>query len=481
MAGKFTGGRLVLEEIHRFATPGVCVAGSSHWDVLAIFRQVLDGLRRAATMHGGRIAGIGIDTWGVDFALLDGAGRLLGNPYQYRDPRHAAAMPAVHAMIGAERLFDETGIQSLPFNTINQLHAESLTRTGVLDAARHLLFLPDLLSYWLCGERVQERTIASTSQLWNPRTGAWSERLVGALGLPGRLFQPVVAPGTRLGVLRPEVRSDTGLPAVPVIAVGGHDTASAVAGAPLDAAGGAFMSSGTWSLLGIELPGPLITPAVRAAGYSNEAGVEGTTRLLRNICGMWLIEQLRADWMRDGGDAGYAEMIAGAEREPAFASIIDPDDPRFASPGDMAEKIRAACRESGQKTPQSRGALVRCALESLAAKYAVACEALREFAPGGLHSLRVVGGGSRNAFLNQATADALGMPVTAGPDEATSLGNLTLQLRAAGIISNLGEGRALIAGSIDEETFTPRDHDAWSEPTARLRALIASRCPAEPA
>ena len=475
MAGEQVGGRLTLEEVHRFQTPGVVVGGSLHWDVLAVFQHILDGLRLATAKYGDRIASVGVDSWGVDHGLLDSAGRLLGNPYQYRDARNAAAMPEALAVAGGARMFGETGVQSLPYNTVYQLYAEKLTNAGVLDVAKHLLFLPDLISYWLCGERVQERTIASTSQLWNPRTGAWSETLLDALGLPAGLFQPVVAPGTRLGTLRPEVREETGMGAVAVVAVGGHDTASAVAGAPLDPAGGAYMSSGTWSLLGIELEEPMITETVREGGYSNEAGVEGTTRLLKNICGMWLIEQLRADWMREGDSVGYEELIAEAKQESAFASIIDPDDPRFASPGGMAGKIREACGESGQAIPTTRGAFVRCALESLATKVAVSFDALRAFSPGPLNSLRVVGGGSRNPFLNQATADALGLPVVAGPSEATSLGNLAMQLKAVGILSHRSEARELISRSVGEEVFAPQDHDRWGEPVERMRGIIAAR------
>ncbi len=472
MAGIHEDDAIALRQVHRFSTPWVNLNGSYHWDILGLYQHILDGLREAATVFGDQVAGIGVDTWGVDYGLLDGGGRLLGNPFQYRDPRTDRSMPEAVAKLSRERIFGETGIQFLPFNTIYQLYAEVLESTGAIGTARSMLFLPDLLTYWLCGEQVQERTIASTSQLWNPVSGNWSDALIGELGIPRHIFMPVIEPGTLLKPVTEHIQAETSLGPVPVIAVAGHDTGSAVAGAPLDRGNPAFMSSGTWSLMGMEVDEPIIAEDVLANGFSNEAGVEGTTRFLKNICGMWLIEQLRAEWRREGREYGYDELVEEAKAEPAFRSIIDPDADRFAKPGEMSEKIRSYCEETGQPAPESRGALVRCALESLAAKYAIVYERLKALSPVALKQLRIVGGGSQNRFLNQCTADALGVEVVAGPVEATSLGNLIMQMKATGRIGSLEEGRALVAHSFEEETYRPGAGESWHGVIERLRGYL---------
>lgn len=471
IAGWVEEGRLGLEEAHRFPTPFVRVGGSHHWDILGLWSSIVEGLRRAGEKFGGRVAGIGVDTWGVDYALLDAGGKLLGNPYQYRDARTETMMEWVFGRISREAIFAETGIQFMYFNTLYQLAAEAQGPSGALRAADRLLFLPDLISYWLCGVAAQERTIASTSQMWNPEAGDWSEAIIGALGLERKLFQPVIEPGTSLGPLREEVREMTGLGPVPVVAVAGHDTGSAVAGTPLSAAAPAFLSSGTWSLMGVELPRPVIGPEVLAAGFSNEAGVGGTTRFLKNICGMWLIEQLRDQWAREGAEYSYDQLLDMAREARPFTALIDPDDARFARPGRMAEKVREFCRATRQAVPETKGELVRTAFESLACKYRIVFDALERVNGRPLPSLRIVGGGSRNGFLNQITANALERPVLAGPVEATSLGNLLVQLQAAGHLASLAEGREVVEASFPAKIFEPREAGEWAAPVKRLREL----------
>lgn len=431
----------------------------------------------AGERYGGRIAGIGVDTWGVDYALLDAGGRLLGDPYQYRDSRTEGTVEALARKPGQEFIFEQTGIQFMFFNTLNQLVAEKKALPGRLELANQLLFLPDLFNYWLCGRQVQERTISSTSQLWNPRTQAWSKALIEALELPQRLFQPVTDPGTVLGPLRDSVRQSTGLGIVPVIAVAGHDTASAVAGTPLSAEAPAFLSSGTWSLMGIESPQPIINSDVLSHGFSNEAGVCGTTRLLKNMCGMWIVEQLRAEWSKQGQELDYARILAMADEAKPFQAFIDPDDSRFIAPGDMASRLSDFCRATGQQVPTSKGGLLRIVFESLACKYRINFDRLEAIVQRPLPSLRIVGGGSRNTFLNQATANALGRPVRAGPVEATCVGNLLMQMMATGLLQDLQTGRQWIDRSFECHDFTPQDCDAWQDQVERLRQYCANNPP----
>jgi rhamnulokinase len=408
----------------------------------------------------------------VDYALLDPRGRLLGDPYQYRDSRTDGAMEAVWARLPKERIYAETGIQFMFFNTLYQLHAELETEPARLRSAGDLLFLPDLISFWLCGVKVQERTIASTSQLWNPLTRDWSEELLKKLDLPRHLFRPVTEPGTVLGELLPAVREETGLGAIPVIAVAGHDTGSAVAGAPLSAEAPVFLSSGTWSIMGMESPAPVLDEAALAHGFSNEAGVFGTTRLLKNICGMWILEKLREQWAREDAECDHDTLMAMAAEATPFRSLIDPDDARFAKPGNMAERMREYCLETGQDAPATQGDHVRCAFESLACKYRLVFDQLESLAGRRFPSLRIVGGGGRNTLLNQFTANALGRPVAFGPVEATSLGNLLMQLVASDAISDLEAGRALVERSFSTEHFTPESPEAWEAPVARLRSYL---------
>ena len=378
------------------------------------------------------------------------------------------------SIVSRETIYDETGIQFMFFNTINQLFAEKEGAERRLEKASDFLFMPDLFNYWLCGEKVQERSVASTSQLLNPITGAWSEVLLDTLEFPKHLFHEITEPGTRIGTLLPEIQQRTGLGPVAVFAVAGHDTGSAVAGAPLRLDAPSFLSSGTWSLMGIEAHYPRIKPKVLEASYSNEAGVEGTIRFLKNICGMWLIEQLKEEWHLDGDDLSYQDILELAEGAVPFRTIFDPDDPSFAKPGEMATRIRAYCHEHRQPIPEHRAQLIRSVFDSLACKYRLVFDQLASFTSKPLTELRVVGGGSQNDFLNQCTANALHCEVHAGPVEATSLGNILMQLKGAGEIASLEEGRIWVKRSFESKTFLPVDPDAWDEPVHRLHQMIIS-------
>ena len=473
MAGIVDDQRIKLQEMNRFPTKGMEVSGSWYWDVEDIFSHVLEGLIKAGPTYGDAIAGIGVDTWGVDYALLDKNDSLLGNPFMYRDKRTEGVEERIQKVISRETIYEETGIQFMFFNTINQLFAAKQMKGEVLDQASDLLFMPDLFNYWLCGEKIQERSMASTSQLLNPITGAWSDALIKALDFPKQLFKPITEPGTRLGTLLPEIQEKTGLGPIPVFAVAGHDTGSAVAGSPLRADNPAFLSSGTWSLMGIESKEPIINEDSHAASYSNEAGVECTTRFLKNICGMWLVELLKGEWESSGAHIGYDALVALASAAEPFRSIIDPDDESFARPGPITGRIQDYCRKHNQPVPESKAHHIRTVFDSLACKYRIVFDQLKELSGKSLTELRVVGGGSQNDFLNQCTANTLNCSVHAGPIEATSFGNVLMQLRGAGKIDSLAAGRQLVEQSFVSTCSQPEDPESWIEPVARLRQIMS--------
>lgn len=472
IAGMLENDRLKLEEVNRFPTVGVRLPTGYHWDILGLYRSILDGLTLAAKKYGDQISSIGVDTWGVDYALLDEKGSLLGNPFQYRDPRTETAEDEVFQKATRKEIYEETGIQFMFFNTLYQLHAEKRDNPSRMEAASDLLFLPDLLSYWLCGKKTQERSIASTSQLWNPKTEKWSAKLIEALGLKESLFRDVTEPGTVLGALLPHVQEETGLGEVDVVSVAGHDTGSAVCGTPLTDEAPCFLSSGTWSIMGIETPSPVISAEALRLSFSNEAGVEGTTRFLKNICGMWLIEEMRRQWEAAGEPVTYEDLLRMADEAPAFQSLIDPDDARFATPGDMLGRVAGYCRETNQKEPKSKGEFARVAFESLACKYKIVFDALQQLAEREFDALRIVGGGCRNGFLNQFAANALGKPVVAGPIEATSIGNVLMQLKGLGTFSSMAEGRKVVEASFSNQRYEPEDTEAWQDAVGRLRDLL---------
>jgi rhamnulokinase len=473
MAARVGPERLELAEVHRFPNRPVRLGGTLHWDVLGLHAGVLDGLRaagrEAGRVDGGHLHGVGIDSWAVDVGLLDADGALLGNPVHYRDARHATAVPAVHAVVPPQELYRVTGLQHLPFNTVFQLAAAR--GSAQLTAARTALLIPDLLAYWLTGAVGAEVTNASTTGLLDATTREWAWDLVDRLGLDRGLFPPLRQPGERLGELTAEVLAETGLAGpVPVTAVGSHDTASAVVGVPASSDRFAYVSCGTWSLVGVELEKPVLTEAGRAAGFTNELGVDGTVRYLHNVMGLWLLQESQRTWAAAGLPADLPDLLAAAARVPAFTAVVDADDPRFLPPGDMPARIAAACAETGQTPPQSQAETVRCILDSLALAYRRALRTAAELSGREVEVVHLVGGGARNALLCQLTADACGLPVVAGPVEAAALGNALVQARAAGVLGGgLAELRALLRATQQVQTYSPSGSPAaWDAAAARL-------------
>ncbi|MCF7673838.1 MAG: rhamnulokinase [Akkermansiaceae bacterium] len=475
MAAKTDFTRIYLEEVHRFDNPGTDLPGGAFWNPLGLYREILEGLRRAHDRYGERIVSIGIDTWGCDHGLLDANGELLGLPHQYRDPRSEGMAEVMHELMPERTIYQHSGVRTLFYNSSLHLLAAQRASSPALAQARTLLFMPDLLGYWLTGRAAVERTIASTSQLLDPRTGDWAREVIGALGLPQQIFGEIVAPGTTLGPLRTEVSKQTGVPAIPVIATACHDTASAVAGIPMTGEDQLWLSSGTWSIMGLETRQPITSDEAFELGFSNELGVTGTVRFLKNIAGLWLIQECKRQWALDGDDLDYAAIdeLAG-EAEP-FTAFIDPDDPVFASPGDMPEKIRAFCERTGQPVPNKKGTVLRVATESLALKYRVVYDRIRAMAGRDFTRLHAGGGGIKNELLSQATANALGITVVAGPVEATSCGNLITQMIATGHLPDLEAGRELIRRSFEFRTFVPEDAAAWDAAYTRFGKLLGDR------
>jgi sugar (pentulose or hexulose) kinase len=403
---------------------------------------------------------------------LDSHGRLLGMPHQYRDARHEGMPAVMHAKIPEKEVYAQTGITTNFYNSSLHLLAEKQIGSPALSVADTLLFVPDLLAYWLCGEKAVERTIASTSQLIDAGTGGWAWGVIDALGLPRQIFGKIVAPGTVLGKLRKEVARDIGMEDIPVVASASHDTASAVAGIPMEGSDALWLSSGTWSIMGLETREPIRTPEAFAARCCNELGVEGTVRFLKNIAGLWLIQECKRQWTLDGESLSYGEMAALAEAAPSFSAFIDPDDAIFAAPGQMPKKIQDWCERTGQAVPQDKGTILRVASESLALKYRVVFENFCALTGKQFERLHAGGGGIQNAFLAQATADALGIEVVAGPIEATSCGNIVVQMIATGYLPDIVAGRALVKDSFTFHNYQPRDTAKWQDAYERFKTFI---------
>jgi len=455
MAGRVGPGTLVLDEIRRFPNRPVRVGGTLHWDILGLYGNVLDGLRAAPP----GLASVGIDSWAVDYGLLDADGRLLGNPVHYRDARTDGVMDRVRAELGDDLLYQVSGLQFLPFNTVYQLLADDLSRASTL------LLVPDLLAYWLTGEAGAERTNASTTGLLDVRDGTWSRDLLARLGLPAAMLPPLRDPGSAVGALRPDVAAETGHGGLRVTAVGSHDTASAVAAVPAAGDRFAYISCGTWSLVGVELDAPVLTEASRKANFTNEGGVDGTVRYLRNVMGLWLLQESLRAW----GDPDLPALLAEAARVPGLRSLIDPDDPGFLPPGDMPSRIAAHCRRRGFPEPETRAGTVRCIMDSLALAHRATLRRAASLSGVDIAVVHLVGGGSRNDLLCRLTADASGLPVVAGPVEATALGNVLAQARAQGVVGDLAEARALVAATQDVRRYTPSGDEArWREAAVRL-------------
>lgn len=454
IAGFLSGGRLETEEVYRFPNRQIRLGDTLYWDFPALFEELKNGLK-AAARKGWTVKGIGIDTWGVDFGLVDRSGRLIGNPVCYRDARTDGLPEKVFGgMLDRAAHYAVTGIQVMPINTMFQLCAMRLANDPQLEIAERLLFMPDLFGYFLTGNPDNEYCIASTSELLDARGRNWSFDTIRALGLPERLFGRILAPGSVRGILKKEIAEETGLGPVKVFAVGSHDTASAVAAVPSDSRPVAFLSSGTWSLLGVEVDEPILTEKARLAEFTNEGGVGGRIRFLQNITGLWILQRLMAEWKERGEEQQYDTLIPAAAAA-VIDTVIPVDAPEFMNPANMESAIADWCRDHGQTVPCGKAELTRCVLQSLAAKYRQAIEGMNESLAEPIRQLNIIGGGSRNGLLNQLTADALGIPVHAGPVEATAIGNILTQAMAEGDIADLDELRAVVARSIEPRIYRP--------------------------
>ena len=454
-------GKMELKELTRFPNHIIETGGHCYWDIYALYNEIIRGLKVIAKGNL-PIRSIGIDTWGVDFVFVGKDGELLRNPYCYRDPHTTGAPEEYFTHIPRERVYDITGIQIMNFNSLFQLSTLHRNHCSALEAADKILFMPDALSYMLTGKMVTEYTIASTSQMLNPRTKRFEKELLDVADIKEEQFGRFVFPGEPIGVLTEEVQKITGLGAIPVIAVAGHDTGSAVAAVPAQNERFAYLSSGTWSLMGIEVKDAIINKESFEQNFTNEGGVEGTTRFLKNICGMWLLERCRKEWEATN-NYSYTELIDAALTVPAFRSLINPDAPCFSNPTSMIQAIGHYCKETNQPVPQSYGEITRCIFDSLALRYKQVFGYLQQMAPFPIEKLHIIGGGSRNNLLNQFTCNAVGVPVIAGPSEGTAIGNIMLQAKANGLVSDIAAMRQLISTSIETVSFEPQQAEEWEE------------------
>lgn len=459
MIGTIIDGRLQLEEIHRFTNPMIEVGSRLYWDLLHLYTEILQSLKEAK-QHGHRIKSLGIDTWGVDFVCIGSDGEPMRMPYSYRDKQTIGAPERFFPLISKEEVYEKTGIQIMNFNTLFQLHSMLQNNTSIYPQIDKILFMPDALSYLLTGKMVTEYTIASTSQLINPRTKEFDLTLLESIQLSKINFAPIVYSGTTLGNLLPSVEHHTNQENISVVAVAGHDTASAILAIPAENANFAYISSGTWSLMGIESEEPVITKETFELNFTNEGGADGLIRLLKNICGMWLIEQCKKEWEKDK-QLTYEEIVKAAEEAIPFKCYINPDAICFSNPTSMIESIQHYCRETNQFIPGTIGEIARCIYESLAFRYNQVLQNLRKLANFPIEKLHIIGGGSKNKMLNNFTANATGLPIVAGPCEATSIGNILMQAKAAGIVTDKNEMRRLVRNSVELELINPTESEIW--------------------
>ena len=473
--GHITDGKFELEEVTRFPNNLIEQGGHFYWDIYALYFEIIKGLKEVAR-RGLTISSIGIDTWGVDFVFIGSDNAILRNPRAYRDPITFKAMDDyLSNVVSRKEVYDVTGIQFMNFNSIFQLYAMKQEHNSAFQNARKILFVPDVLSWMLTGEEVCEYTIASTSQLLNPRTKELDDRLLASLELDRSKFGRMVLPGTQIGVLTEEVQKLTGLGPVPVIAVAGHDTASAVAAVPAKNEQFAYLSSGTWSLMGIETKDAIINDLSYERNFTNEGGIEGTTRFLKNICGMWLYERCRLEWPEEVRQLSHPELQGQAMTVEPFRSIINPDDQLFAAPASMIQAIQQYCRETAQPVPETPADICRCIFDSLALRYRQVFQWMQEFAPFKLETLHIIGGGSLNKYLNQFTANSTGATVLAGPQEGTAIGNIMLQAKAAGLIADIWQMRAIIANSIEMVKYEPADKAQWDAAFDKYQSIVSKR------
>ncbi len=471
IVGSFDGEKLTLRENHRFSNDPMYVNGRFTWDILRIYFEIKNSITKTI-IDGDDIASMGIDTWGVDYGMVDKNGRLMANPIHYRDTRTENVTDYVKNFVSPEEIYNVTGIQAIDFNTLNQLAVEKRDNAEGFDRADKILFIPDLLNYFLTGKMATEYTIASTGMILDANSRKISSELISKLGIPESKFAPMVEPGTNLGALLPSITDEVGKNRIQVYTTASHDTASAVIAVPATDKDFIYISSGTWSLMGAELDAPLINDATRAANLTNEGGAMGTIRFLKNIMGLWIIQESRRQWKREGKDYSFAQMEAWAKECTPFRSLINVDYKSFGTPGNMPEKIREYCRMTGQPVPESVGEVVRCIYESLALKYRYTVDTIGQLRGKPATMINVVGGGTKDKFLSQMTADACGIPVCAGPEEATAIGNLIMQCIAQGAIKDLAQAREVVANSFEMKHYQPcTEREAWDEAYARFCKL----------
>ncbi len=454
----FDGTRFHLEDIHRFPNIPVSAGDTLYWDVLRLWHEITSGIQRA----GGEVASIGMDTWGVDFALLDRHGRLLSNPVHYRDTRTEGAMEWVFERVPRRTIFERTGIQFIVLNTLYQLASLARDQSPMLEAAATLLTIPDLFNYWLTGEKVNEFSNATTTQFYNPRTGGWDTETLESLGIPTHILGQIVPSGAHIGEYN----------GIPVIAPACHDTGSAVVAVPATTGSYAYISSGTWSLIGLEMTEPVINDSAYEANLTNEGGAYGTFRLLKNVMGLWLAQQCRTTWRKQGSEYSYDDLTRAAMSAERFRSLIDPDDTRFLAPGDMPARIRTYCQQNGQPVPESMGQVMRTVYESLALKYRYVLEHLIAVSGRAVEHVHIIGGGTQNTLLNQMTANATGRRVITGPVEATALGNAVVQFISLGEIGDIAQARTILSQTLDTGYYEPQEGDQWQAAYVRFTHLL---------
>ncbi len=471
MLGRFDGSKLDLSEMHRFANEPVMVGDSLYWDILRLFHEMKQGVLKTAASGHKDIASIGIDTWGVDFGLLDSTGRLVGNPFHYRDSRTEGMIEEACGIVPGQEIYHKTGVAFQVFNTLYQMFSMKFHNSPMLEKASTMLFTPDLLRYFLTGEKNCEYTIASTSQMLDAHTRSWASDLLGKLGIPQHILTDIIDAGTIAGKLTPSVAGELGIGQVPVVAVAEHDTGSAVVSVPAVEGKYAYLSSGTWSLLGVESPMPVINDAAFKLNYTNEGGYNKTTRLLKNIMGLWIYQECKRAWDKAGEAVSFDELEQGAAGSEAFACFINPDDSSFFSPGKMPQKVQEYCRRTGQSIPETKPQIVRCIMESLAMTYRKSLEGLEKVVGYSLPVLHIVGGGCKNTMLSQFTANAISRPVIAGPIEATATGNLMAQLLAIGEVKSLSEGRQIIRNSFPSVEYSPENKAGWDDAYGRFLSI----------
>ena len=457
--GTFDGEKITLQEIHRFSNDPVKVGNTFYWDVLRLFHEIKQGILKAKQF--GKIESIGIDTWGVDFGLIDEKGYLLENPVHYRDDRNIGMIEEAEKYMSKDEMYDRTGIQFMEFNTLFQLLSLRKNRPEILERADKLLFMPDLLAYMLTGEKVAEYSIATTSQMVNINTQTWDKELLDTIGIPERILCDIVPAGSVSGVLRPELCEELGVDAVPVISVCGHDTQSAITAIPSESKDFAFISSGTWSLFGTELDSPVVNNKAKKLNVTNEGGYGFTTAFLKTICGLWLIQESRRQWIREGKEYSYAELEQEALKAEPFKCFIDPDAPDFVAMGDMPERVREFCRKTGQYVPETVGEVMRCIYESLAMKYKYVLAGIEDCTEKQYDRIHVMGGGTKDTFLCALTASSCNRTVYAGPIEATVLGNIAVQFMSAEDIRDIAQARKIIAKGENLKVYEPVDADKW--------------------